>query len=269
MVLESLPPECGEVERKRIEEGLLILRPAGIGAMRQYNFDTPWTSNATNEHKKLPFYAVIVNQVDAPCPGVLEYDSLGPSAPLWNVASTRSVSRTAEAMADAIAPLLRIAQEVAIVDSYFKPDVRKYQEIVQRFWRVAIDGRGGTLLTRFVLHTCVRRGWDTIDPDAFVGSCGRHLPELVPLGRRMKVIIWEERDDGEEFHNRYCLTDRGGIFMGKGIDRGQAGQTDDWAILSDDLCQMRRKQFPDIHPDQPDDGTTTFKQVRQITIVGT
>src|SRR6516165_4538997 len=58
MVLESLPPECGEVERKRIEEGLLILRPAGIGAMRQYNFDTPWTSNATNEHKKLPFYAV-------------------------------------------------------------------------------------------------------------------------------------------------------------------------------------------------------------------
>jgi hypothetical protein len=268
MVLESLPRDCGEVERKRIEEGLLVLRPACIGAMRQYVYETPWVSNATNEHKKLPFQAVIVNQGGVPCPGVLEYDSLGPAAPLWNVHPTRSVSRTAEAMAEAIAPLLRIAQDVAIVDSYFKPDVKKYQEMVQRFWKAAMDGRGGTILTRFVLHTCVQRGWDRIDPEAFVDSCSRHLPEFVPPSKRMKVIIWEERDAGEEFHNRYCLTDRGGVFMGKGIDRGQAGQTDDWSILSNDHSQMRRKQFPDLNPDEPDDGTTTFRQVRQVTIVG-
>jgi hypothetical protein len=272
MVLDALPSGCGSIERKRIEEGLVLMKPRMVSALRQYDSSLDWVSNAMREQNSSPFQAVIVNQDKGGTPGVLEYDSIGQPSKLWDVDSTRIVTKTPAAMAEAIAPLLRIAQEIVIVDGYFKPDLKRYQTMVQRFWEAALDGRGGLFLTRFALHSCVKRGWEEpVDPERFFKACLEHLPPLVPPGHRMKVVLWDERDEGDVFHNRYVLTDRGGILIGKGLDTGKASQTDDFSLLSEEHARRRFTQFPDIKDPDATDGTpilTTFTYRGQITILG-
>ena len=56
------------------------------------------------------------------------------------------------------------------------------------------------------------------------------------------VRRWKEREGGEKLHNRYILTDIGGVQFGVGLDEGEPGTTDDIARLSVDTF---RKRFED------------------------
>ena len=42
----------------------------------------------------------------------------------------------------------------------------------------------------------------------------------------MKVRRLKQKQDGEKLHNRYILTDLGGVTFGTGLDEGKKGETD-------------------------------------------
>src|SRR6266481_4047429 len=58
LVLESLA-SCGVIERKRIEEGLIILKRHMLSRHHEWTEQLDWLSNAETEHAKRPFHAVI------------------------------------------------------------------------------------------------------------------------------------------------------------------------------------------------------------------
>lgn len=70
-----------------------------------------------------------------------------------------------------------------------------------------------------------------------------------------------ERAGSEKFHNRYVLTERGGISLGIGLDTGPAGQTDDANLLEPDQYIRRWNDYMGVQP--------SFDLVCQINVTGT
>jgi hypothetical protein len=56
---------------------------------------------------------------------------------------------------------------------------------------------------------------------------------------------WEQRDGGDLVHNRYVLTDLGGVSFGVGIEAGRAGETDDLQLLAPATYVLRWAQYVD------------------------
>lgn len=95
----------------------------------------------------------------------------------------------------------------------------------------------------------------------FFEECRRYLPDLLPAGMQLKIGFWSQRAGGEEIHNRYILTDRGGVKFGNSLREGDAGTTDDINLLSEEQHRLRFSQY--VGP------SCAFDQVGMITIVGT
>ena len=77
----------------------------------------------------------------------------------------------------------------------------------------------------------------------FSGECKRQLPQKIPAGISLRIVRWKERNQGDGLHNRYILTDRGGIRMAWGLDEGHPGQTDDISLLKPSIYKERWKQY--------------------------
>lgn len=66
----------------------------------------------------------------------------------------------------------------------------------------------------------------------------------------MQVTLyrWRERPGGQRLHNRYILTDIGGVSFQHGLDTGQAGETDDINRLGLDQYTLRCQQYDPAVP---------------------
>jgi hypothetical protein len=55
------------------------------------------------------------------------------------------------------------------------------------------------------------------------------LQDIIPAGLTLTVVRWNH----DELHNRYILTDQGGIHIGEGLDQAnpKAARTDDLLML--------------------------------------
>ena len=76
------------------------------------------------------------------------------------------------------------------------------------------------------------------------------------------MVRLRERDGGERLHNRYILTDLGGVIFGVGLDEGDEGSMDDIHLLARTQYDERWRQYGSEAPafDRPE---------RAITIKGT
>ena len=58
----------------------------------------------------------------------------------------------------------------------------------------------------------------------FRGECKRRLRRCVPEGIQVLVRRLRQKQDGEKLHNRYILTDLGGVAFGIGLDDGNGNE---------------------------------------------
>ena len=64
-----------------------------------------------------------------------------------------------------------------------------------------------------------------------------------PLKQEITIRRYDELDQGEKLHNRYVLTDLGGVHMGYGPVEGNEGQSDDINILDRQQYEKRWRQY--------------------------
>ena len=259
MVYESLYG-CGEVERKKIEEGLrnldekILRRPNS-----RWNPELQWLPNAELEHQRKPFHAILAIANPGGMAFVLRGDEVDDNNALWRVSRTRIVPREAAQMAQAVGPLMLFSEVIRLVDPHFNPNREEYCRALQEFVRVALENRAFPLTTIEVHLSADGEGKPTAE--YFSGRCQAVLPNLIPAGVRVRLIRWRKKDGGEELHNRYVLTEFGGIRFGAGLDEGGAGETDELEILDNDAYRTRFGQY--------DPGGTTFDLADQVVVVGT
>ena len=143
-------------------------------------------------------------------------------------------------MATCLTPMLRCATRILFIDPHFSASQdRGFLNPLCEFLRIICDGSRQVNLE---YHTGDAQEWNH-----FRRECKRHLPSIIPKGFTLTVRRWKERAGGERLHNRYILTDIGGVAFSHGLDEGPAG-TDDIFLLDKGPYLLRFKQYSDpIH----------------------
>jgi hypothetical protein len=98
--------------------------------------------------------------------------------------------------------------------------------------------------------------------DATTDYLQRKFKLIIPSGQTVTLYRWIEKPGGHDFHNRYILTDIGGVSLQHGLDAGAAGQIDD-------INRLEREQY-EYHCSNYDFKSTTFDLAETPTqIIGT
>lgn len=246
--------ECGDVQRKRIEEFLLRNRHRLVPSHRAYNERIEWLPNAETAHAIKPFYRIIAVNNPRRRNYVLLGDELDDGMEGWTVCRGISVNRNAHELAKAVAPLLSISQEVLFVDPYFQPGDPRFMKSFEAFIRV-LKGNAQTI-TRIEYHMYAEKFENT---SAFIDECRRSVPAMLPVDFRVTFVRWNEKLGGERFHDRYVLTNMGGLVLPGGLNTGSG--TTDVILLDAQIYQKRWLNFQRA--------TSAFDLESEVTIVGT
>ncbi|MDH5672825.1 MAG: hypothetical protein OEZ06_11790 [Myxococcales bacterium] len=222
MVYEGLA--CADIEKKRIEERLAALdgRVFSRRSSAEYDGTVPWIDNAMVEHRRVPFRAILAEGGTGG--GVVHPDEVDEQCELWRVETGHLVPRAAAAFVAMVDLLLRASTRVVLVDPYFRADQNDKAQPLVAFCR-AIEGQGKDVEVHFSDEP---RGYDPCMRDA-----QRALPRLLPPGTAVTLRCWKHRTGGPRLHNRYLLTDIGGVKFGDGIELGDPGHEDHLSILDE------------------------------------
>ena len=139
----------------------------------------------------------------------------------WEAPIGVPIQRQAIEMADCVAPMLRCATRILFVDPHFDPYQERYKKPLGEFLR-RVDRKRGVLTIE--LHAGDHGGRAAV---RFRDQCQTYLPHIIPSGLELTVYYWKERLGGKELHNRFILTDIGGVQFGHGLDCDLGGGSDD------------------------------------------
>jgi len=231
-----------ELRWKRLDELLLILRRGKVRRTGQAYDDTaPWLENAEAEHDRHPFAAIVAMTNPRRHSAVIAEADLGrPNDPRWAMATAATPSREPGALASAVAAMLDNCTELHIVDPHFGPENRRHRVVLEALLQVVASSAGTSL--KVTVHCSCK---STLS--FFEGSAAR-MAQRLPKGVTVFFKRWAERDSGERFHNRYLLTDIGGVTFGVGLDEGDETQTEDINLMDKDQHERRWKQFAGVSP---------------------
>ena len=232
--LEELFKHLKEVQIKRLSDG--------------YDGTETWLINAEKENAVHPFRAILATENPKHSPHVLENNRLGDwSDAFWAAKQGVSVKRQAQYMADAIAPMLQICQKVVFVDPYFGPGKVKCTKPLQAFITEYLRFKPEECVCCIEMH-CSADYPNTPPLDFFKNECLAKLPKFIPKSVQLIIKRWNQRNQGEKLHNRYVLTDLGGVIFNIGLDQGAEGETDDVTLMTREQYQIRWRQYASDNP---------------------
>ncbi len=210
---------CPPVEKKKIEERLCRIDDRLLPREHLWRPDLPWLPNALEEHARTSFDGIVAGENPDQHPDVLVGDEVNEDDPRWRAETQRTVPRRAADLAACVAPFLRTAREVILVDPHLQPQERRFQRPLREFLAHLPVGS----VARVEFHT-----GDKWEEDELRRQCENHLPGIVPVGIELCVVRWPQKS----LHNRYVLTDRCGALFATGLDEaGVRGTTGDKVVL--------------------------------------
>ncbi len=252
---------AGDLQRQRVDALLGVLTERMV--KRQgcaYDGNVAWLENAEKEHGRCPFHLILARDNPRRAGRVLAQSVIAdPEDARWKIERTVSVSRTRDEFARAFAPMLSNCQEAHFIDPYFSPGDPDYRTSLEAFLDAMLDNRGGPLpgpVTVITSEKSKAAPFSSSHGDGDLQKLSRHIP------RGMEVVLkrYKERGGGAELHNRYILTNLGGVFLGKGIDKGDSGHMDDVALLEKEHYLLRWKEYVE--------GPIAFDLVEEVSVSG-
>lgn len=231
-----------DIEKKLMEE--LLARMSERMVRRRncvWESESTWLGNAQREHERAPFRAILARANPTDHASTLIAEGLGDSTPLWAAPRGVTIARSASEMAAVVAAMLRIAEIVIFVDPYFRPGRVENRRPLGAFLRAVVDGRAVEGPPRVEVHTSLDRE-GAPEVDFFHNECLERLPGCIPGGMRLAILRLSQRSGGERLHNRYILTEVGGVVFSAGLDDGADGETDDVTLMDRAQYELRWSQ---------------------------
>ncbi|HTG35005.1 MAG TPA: hypothetical protein VLB76_18980 [Thermoanaerobaculia bacterium] len=223
-------------DMKRIEE---LFRLFGEHKCRRadsiYDGLLSWLENAEREYDRRPFAAVIAEQNPRRHNGVLVSRQLGADMPRWACETGASPARTPEALATALSSMLTNCKQMHLVDPHFGPENARHRTVLEALMNVLVEHE---LTPEIVRVHCAAKS--TL---AFFEQEAANMAARLPNGCTIEFMRWRQKPGGEKLHNRYVLTDLGGVALGVGLDAGGEGETDDLLLLPRAQYERRWSQY--------------------------
>lgn len=219
LVVENL--DCSENDRMRIVEALAA-RVEDMLWKRNHEWDgnLDWLQNALKEHQRAPFHAIITIDNPDDIDVVRIKGDLDDNDELWKASGQKSIPRTAKNICSTIAPLLECARSLYFVDPNFAPDATRFTSVLKELLSVACDSRTEPL-ERIEYHLEWKERYDY---PLFAKLCEENVKKVLPKGVVLRLVRWTQTEGEEKLHDRYILTDRAGVDVTVGLDRGKPGE---------------------------------------------
>lgn len=202
---------------------------------------TSHNSSLEAENKRWPFYGIISgnNMYSALSPISLEAIR-SVACSIFEHKRTILVKRSSKAMLDAIKPLLLNASQLTFIDPYFYPAHERFKKPYTMFFNeIASTNHVRVVGIRNIKIICARDDDSNntkkyITRKEFQDACTDTFARVLPPG--LSLTIYRIKGKIQEIHNRYILTDIGGILLGHGTDCSQSypSSYDDIALLERD-----------------------------------
>jgi len=240
-----------DVRMSSIIERLAHSKHKVVDFNRAYNHEADWIGNALREHGTRPFKAIICGAGKAATAEAMGPDDCSDAHPLFRATTSCDVTRTADQIADALHTLTAVSREVDIVDPYF--DLRSakgnYLATLVSLLARLVGDPGQTKAIR--IHF---RDHDTRPSAEILARDGSaQVKGLLPPGYRIEFYAWSEKLGGEDFHDRYVLTELGGIMIGAGLSADGPDESAAFTLLNFEHAQGLRSRFSD--------GSTVYARV--------
>jgi len=212
MVCEEADAVGGVLNKKRVVEWLVsakktFLIPSG----RDYKIPDDWLQSAENAHTTNPFTSILARENPRNHPEVLKWsdeETEVPEAhPLVKNEYEFRMQKTPEGFLQTCFLLLQHSHEIIFIDPYLK------------------DGNGSFDVLKLILYSIYKststekniRYFTIESPNGEtleyrVNELKQKLPKSIPTGMSIKIILLND------MHNRFILTERGGIKFPYGLD---------------------------------------------------
>lgn len=222
----------GKVEGKKIEERLRGLSDEVLIAMSRPAGTGGWIEIALAEHQRQPFDYLITNAPQGIAEAV-PVETLDGEHPCLQITREISIPRKPEAMASACAFLLKTAKVIKIIDPHLDFSKSRFREPFKAFMKHV---RAGTQIE-------IYRGIDDGGParEFMRQNAEQFLPNALPAGVHARIRLLP----AGSMHNRFLLTDLGGIKFGVGLDAAghNTAPEDELSLMVPDVWQARWCQY--------------------------
>ena len=200
-----------------------------------------WIENAIEAHELNPFHAILALDNLA-----LEYvrgvDTLGLNDPVLNNPHSADVPRMADDIATACSLLLRSSREIDLVDPFYfglQSGASGYREPLASILQdLTAFGNGQQVIRLHYRHSDASPSEDLV-----LRHAGTWLRNIIPRSLEVHLYAWEEAPGGEDFHDRFVLTDCGGLQFGAGLAIGPPTEHVLVSILDVEHAATLRSRF--------------------------
>jgi hypothetical protein len=234
--------KCGPVEKARIEEALRRrLHDRLFPRHHDWRVEMTWLANAVLEHGQRPFAAILAATNPTGHSDIVDASDLDVTAlpDKLRAGPSKLVVRSAVEMAAAVRVLLQFSKKIVLMDRNFAPNSRRFRDPLSEMLMCLLDRHGNPRRVEVELHFGHRVLEDAPD---FKASCEAHLQDEIPSGMQLTVVQWNHYD----LHNRYILTDHGGVMIGEGLDEANTTSSrpdDTLVLLSPETAAEKMNQY--------------------------
>jgi hypothetical protein len=194
-----------------------------------------WLENAEREYDRKEYAAIAATENPRSHHAVIVGDHLDTARAKWALATGATVARTPAALATALAAMLINCRELHFIDPHFGPENARHRKVLEMLTDVmAASGRFPEVLR---VHSAAK------SDKVFFEQHAAKMAKQLSHGCAVEFVRWKQRQGSEKLHNRYVLTDLGGVALGVGLDEGEAGETDDLLLLPRAQFQQRWLQY--------------------------
>ena len=213
--------------------------------------DNSWLKNSLVEHDRMPFKAIACKK-DIYQTGkdvIVDFDDVrngdSDNIDLLNNDYKARVTRNNSDLTDILVDSFYHAKKLIIIDAFFDPFKRDYTVPLLELINGLTEKKKTEHYPEILI---IKRDGDGRQVE---GPLRREVLPQLPRALKLKFFVYDEKPRKEEFHNRYILSDIGGIV----IDPGFARNMDPVSTDNYDVNLMNSSQFLDImriYIDNPD-----------------
>jgi len=264
-VFEKGPAADKQNARMRMTELIQCLWQNAVKRHSTFPEINVWLERAETEHGERPFRAIVATENPREQSFVISIRDLVENGhELWRIPEQNPTRRTANSIAAAVSQLVRLCKRAVIIDPYFDPSKKRFRETFSAILSKCSENICGSDRIQVEWHTSIDRcfkDWvrgderdpedETLEYQKLVSACQRELPELIPSGMQLKMVVWTQKEGGEKLHNRYLLTDICGVLFGTGSDEAEntdSDESDDIILLEEGQYMARYQQYLGIPP---------------------
>jgi hypothetical protein len=216
-----------EIMVKKIKQEKMITRA------HEWQDKLDWLQNAELEYARQAFRAILAANNPRSHEGVLPYEDLTEDTTLWAMQSQRVVRREAIELVTTLGPIFRSAKRLIFIDPYLSTTAGSNSKALRAYLNYC---KSLPNYPAIEFHTCDRGNVN------FQSECD-NLRALIPVGKKVTFRYLGQQAGADGLHNRYVLTDRGGVSFGWGVIDGKPGELDDVGLLELDVYKLRFAQY--------------------------